>query len=275
MVAANLDGLSTLSAPLLKDALTKAASGPVLDVLLKDAAASASSLLCSDLGKHWVKAAKGAAGSQSHARAQAPAGGGGGGNCFVKGTPISTSRGQVPIETIEVGDLVEGWDTNTNTLGSYPVVATTSPLHNPRHLKIRFGEGELTCTPNHPILTPHGFLKAEDLIPGTAICTPTSPQRIVEIGEVPGTDPVFNLQVEDVRTFVANGAIVHNTTIVDGKVAVKSMRKEEDEEDEEAMRADERQLAEQTVKLGYSVARNLGFDPHTSLFAACYAFTKL
>ena len=34
MVAANLDGLSTLSAPLLKDALTKAASGPVLDVLL-------------------------------------------------------------------------------------------------------------------------------------------------------------------------------------------------------------------------------------------------
>ena len=116
MIAANLEGISTLSEPLLKDALSKAASSPTLDLLLKEAAESASSVLCHDLGTHWVKAAKG----------------GGGG----------------------------------------------------------------------------------------------------EMG----------------------------------------MTKEEEEED---ARADEREVAEQTVKVGYSVARTLGFDPHTSLFAACYAFTKL
>jgi hypothetical protein len=265
MVAANFDGLGSLTKPLLKDALTKAASGPVLDVLLKDAAESASSLLCSDLGKHWVKAAK----------AGIPEDGGGSYGCFVGSTPISTPKGVVPIEAIRAGDLVEGFDPKTNTLGTYSVVATTDPLHNPRHLQIRFASRDLTCTPNHPILTPHGFIKAEDLIPGTEICTPNSCERIEEIGEIPGTEPVFNLQVDGARTFVANGVVVHNTTIVEDGEEERPRIMKMSKEDDEDSRSDERKLAEQTVKLGYSVARNLGFDPHTSLFAACYAFTKL
>jgi hypothetical protein len=60
------------------------------------------------------------------------------------------------------------------------------------------------------------------------------------------------------------------------KVSKEEMGKDYDNEDgEEAIRAEERDLSEQTMKLGYSVARSLGLDVQTSLFAGCYAFTKL
>jgi len=136
MVGVNLDKISkTASRPLLEDALRKAVSSPVLDLLLSDSVDNAPSMLCGDLAVKWAKTAKG---------------GGGGGD---------------------------------------------------RH--------------------------------------------------------------EGIGSAAWGGAMTKD-------------HEDEDEDDaEEIARQEERELAEKTVKLGYCVARHLGFDSATSLFAGVYAFTKL
>lgn len=69
----------------------------------------------------------------------------GGTPCFAAGTMVLTTKGYVPIETIQVGDKVVSHDGSVN-----PVLAIGSKLaENVGKLKI-LGRPEIDCTPNHP-----------------------------------------------------------------------------------------------------------------------------
>ena len=83
--------------------------------------------------------------------------------CFVAGTKVITSRGEVPIESVKVGDFVR------NPYGLFPVTKTFKrPAFS--FVIIRFESGRfLVCTPNHPILTEHGWVKASSLPKGIKV----------------------------------------------------------------------------------------------------------
>jgi len=92
--------------------------------------------------------------------------------CFRKGTMVTTRLGPVPIEKIQIGDEV------LTHLGRWrPVVKlfeSSSGLS--RLVRLCFQEGnsrirEVVMTPNHPVLTPSGWMAAGDLRTGsTVVC---------------------------------------------------------------------------------------------------------
>ena len=252
---------------------------------MKAASQDASSVLCSDIGKHWSKAAKAPFGKTTGqgsgadaavgSGASIPAGYGAG--CFVGSTLIQTPQGLTPIADLQPGNLVCAYQKDSGILLTRPIVATTGALRNTKHIHIDFEGGEVKVTTTHPFLTPSGFLEAGDLEEGGEILLGDGNlATIKKISIVESDSPVYNLQIDDVRTFIANGAVVHNTTITDGRVAKQMTKEEDDDEDEEeSMRSGERDIVSETMRLAYCVSRRLGFDVETSLFAGCYAFTKL
>jgi superfamily II DNA or RNA helicase len=152
--------------------------------------------------------------------------------CFVAGTMV----GDKPIENIKVGDYVPSFDPETLEICEKRVthVFKSSPSSL---VKVATSHGEVICTPNHPILTNRGFISAIDLIPLVDIvyntmqpkskkerceknlCFEAVRVESVEIlkqgsdGEYNGLCPkglVYNLEVEDTHTYIANGLAVHN-----------------------------------------------------------------
>ena len=84
--------------------------------------------------------------------------------CQVVNTPITTYRGIVPIQDVQVGDLVPtraGWRyvTHVHDMGMQECVT------------VRFASGrELTCTPWHPVwVSGSGFVRADALSAGTPV----------------------------------------------------------------------------------------------------------
>lgn len=78
-------------------------------------------------------------------------------DCFVRGTPITTINGTVPIESVVIGDLVK------TPYGYMPVV---NVIHKSVSVlaKITLSDGRtIKCTPDHKFLTDAGWCKAEDL----------------------------------------------------------------------------------------------------------------
>lgn len=148
--------------------------------------------------------------------------GGGGGNsggvgCFVAGTPILLADGsQKPIEHVSEGDLV----TSFNGMGDLESkrVTHTMRFEDKPTLRVRIKQPkdkpvkEIVCTSEHPFLRPNGaFTPIGEMKPGEHVVQGDKLIRkllsIDETGE-PGT--VYNFEVEDNHTYVANGFRVHN-----------------------------------------------------------------
>jgi hypothetical protein len=161
-------------------------------------------------------------------------GGGGGGyssttsTCFPIGTPISTPNGIVAIETLNVGDLVYGFDIGETANYSADLIAkpvTQVFKHSwaeadefSKLIIINHTRGTLTITGNHEILTSSqpgttylGFVRAEYLKIGDIIYDEQGqPSEILEISPGEPYDYVYNFEVADVHTYVASGIRVHN-----------------------------------------------------------------
>jgi hypothetical protein len=82
--------------------------------------------------------------------------------CFPAGTMV----GGRPIETLRPGDLVPSWDEKTGAPCLRPVVNTQR--RQPAGLvTVTFDDGEqVTCTPNHPLMTTRGWSPAGTLSRG-------------------------------------------------------------------------------------------------------------
>lgn len=175
------------------------------------------------------------------------AGGGGGGgqggwgtysvsSCFPSDTMINTPHGLRPIQDIEIGDEVYAFDAGirwglknpTPIYNSELVVRKVTDVSKhsyndtptPAHLvKVIHTDGELIATYNHEVQsssrqTPNsdpGFARVEDLEPGDIIFNADGKEvTVISISLSGEYDYVYNLEIEELHTYVANGIRVHN-----------------------------------------------------------------
>jgi RHS repeat-associated protein len=138
--------------------------------------------------------------------------------CFTAGTLVMTADGLLPIEDIEVGDLVLAWDEETGRVEMRAVTDLIRP--EPRliwRLEARDADGEtevFEVTDDHPwFVKGVGWVETKDLRAGQTLTT--ADKRGMTISEVAPTDRaerIFNLTVEGFHTFLVgeDGAVVHN-----------------------------------------------------------------
>ena len=153
--------------------------------------------------------------------------------CFIAGTMITTDQGQRPIEALASGDMVL-------TRQGYRriVAAKMRPDQHICHMKTLFGR-TLYATPEHRIyIDALGWMSLDHLSPSdTLVCVDTDdtqrwhnalsvvgssckrnigtgPKLVADyvewVYDARGRQNVYNIQVEDVPEYFANGILVHN-----------------------------------------------------------------
>ena len=156
--------------------------------------------------------------------------------CFPAGTLVSTPTGLVAIESLLVGDLVYGFDIHQDSSTiNYAAELVASPItklyiHTWAEadefsylLVITHEHGVLTITAGHEVLSSsrdatgpfEGFVRAEHLTVGDVIYTTDgTPSIIQEIVLGDEYDLVYNLEIDGVHTYIADGIRVHNGILV-------------------------------------------------------------
>jgi Pretoxin HINT domain len=136
-------------------------------------------------------------------------------SCFIAGTLVRTLDGQRAIERLLVGDQVLSQDVTTGALSYRPVLAVHHNAPSPT-LRIKLDSGE-TLVPSifHRFwLAGRGWAQARELKTDDVIRTLSGRARVSAI-EPGGTEPVYNLDVAESRTFfVGHGdALVHDNSL--------------------------------------------------------------
>lgn len=138
------------------------------------------------------------------------------GVCFVAGTLVATKDGHVPIEDIEIGDLVWAWDEETDTVELKPVIETyTNETTELVHVTVNCNE--IISTPNHPFYSPvKGWTAATHLRAGDILVLVNGEYVVVEKVQhelLENPVKVFNFQVADYHTYFIGiaGVLVHNS----------------------------------------------------------------
>ena len=146
----------------------------------------------------------------------------GGGACFVEDTLVSTPDGQIPIQTLKVGDKIYAFNEHNDDT----VIDTISNLisHTPEEdtfglYKITTKTNEVTATGNHPFAklnseyddngadwTSVRLLKVGDKIYDESGIA----QTITSIEKLNHKETTYNLTIEDTHTYIADGFRVHN-----------------------------------------------------------------
>lgn len=128
--------------------------------------------------------------------------------CLIAGTKIATLRGDIPIEQVIVGDQVL-------TRQGYQRVSDAG-MTNPSAdvLTVTFDDGTtLTGTGNHPLqVEVLGWVELRNLrIGDNATSHSTAKTKsVVALYHEPQQQPVYNLTVNAVPEYFANGVLVHN-----------------------------------------------------------------
>jgi predicted lipid-binding transport protein (Tim44 family)/uncharacterized membrane protein YgcG len=135
-----------------------------------------------------------------------------GGGCFPRGTWITTPRGKVAIETLAPGDQLLGVDQEGRVTRA---TVESLLLARSKVLRIETNRSVFFATEDHPIgLLDGRFLPVKELRPGEQI-------RQIEDGRLSASmirgvlptareEIVFNLQVTEPHTFLAENVVVHN-----------------------------------------------------------------
>ena len=152
-------------------------------------------------------------------------------SCFLPGTLVSTPNGYVTIETIQVGDLVYAYNIGpdfNNSIALEPKTVTKTYTHTWDEanqitplLIITHSQGELIVTPEHELLCldkvdPNsdypGFVRVDALAVGDIIYAEDGSElTITNISNGPNHyEYVYNIEVDDFHTYVANSVRVHN-----------------------------------------------------------------
>ena len=138
-------------------------------------------------------------------------------NCLPPGELIKTKRGLIPVEKIRVGDEV--W---THKERWCPVIALSISSFDGELVKIETSSSTLLLTPNHPVYHNDGWTNAESLNPGDEIVSMSNEsmdcssgqfmhkESILAVSAIKYKGPVYNFQVEEDESYVANDIIVHN-----------------------------------------------------------------
>lgn len=134
------------------------------------------------------------------------------GSCFPAGTRIATPNGDTPIETLLPGDEVLAVDANgkSKAVKVKVFMAKRSAL-----LTLQTDNGSLHTTEDHPLMLPdNSFRPAGELKEGDHVMVWKDEKLVAsKIGSIThqqGEQTVFNLEVEEPHTFIADGFVVHN-----------------------------------------------------------------
>ena len=136
----------------------------------------------------------------------------GGGGSLAKGTRILTPKGAVAIEAVKVGDEILGISRDGLSVPTYVerVFLARSPV-----LRVETDRGVLFPTEEHLVgLWKGGFRPAGELQPGNRVLQlidgRLAASRVRSVVRVEKEGLVFNMQVGDPRTFLAETVVVHN-----------------------------------------------------------------
>jgi hypothetical protein len=136
-------------------------------------------------------------------------------SCFAKGTPVETSGGPRPIESIKIGDRVLSQNTTTGILVYAPVIGIHSNGPAPT-LRIKSDGETVVATLIHRFWIPgKGWTMARELKPGDRLRI-TGGVVTIESIETDETQPVFNLDVAENRNFFVGTKrlLVHDFSFV-------------------------------------------------------------
>lgn len=126
-------------------------------------------------------------------------------HCMVAGTMVATGRGDVPIEEVNSDDYVM----TREGLRRVKFAGATGVAK--RVLKVSTTNGDFTCTPGHRVYTSNGFVRADSLCAGdelTALGKATA--NVLSVTDAGIADLVYDISVDEVHEFFANGILVHN-----------------------------------------------------------------
>ncbi len=132
------------------------------------------------------------------------------GGCFPAGSRIHTPSGPRCIATIMEGDEV--LSARTGKLVAERVKRVVR--HEPAAIaSLHFVCGRrLKVTRQHTMLTPHGWQRIRDLLPGHELMLVSGKTATLQTIEAAGRAPVYNLITTGAHTFVADEFVAHNFT---------------------------------------------------------------
>jgi len=128
------------------------------------------------------------------------------------------------IKDVEEGDVLWGYNGSGLTTSA---CLKKAYMGDKETITITFGTGDvLTCTPDHRILTDKGWKEAIDLGIDDLIASFDKKYKGCEDVEIPfcytfvnkieksGVKPVYDITVDKLESFIANGIIVHNCGLI-------------------------------------------------------------
>ena len=141
-------------------------------------------------------------------------GGGGGGGCFLKGTKVALADGtNKPIEEIKIGDMVLGYDGKQVKAGK-----VTKTFFHPKtkgYRVISTEEGQqINVTDIHPLFNGKTYVVASRFKVGDNLfLLKDNKLQAVKIKSIEVKDSindVYNLHIEKLNTYFAEGILCHN-----------------------------------------------------------------
>lgn len=138
--------------------------------------------------------------------------------CFAAGTPVATEFGSIPIQDVQVGQLVYARDPLTGETVLKPVTHVITTPSKPLYaLVTRSAKGTLErteVTDNHPYwVNGKGWVDSAQLVAGMILQTLDAGELIVvSLAKLDRNEVTYNLTVADFNTFFAGKekAFVHN-----------------------------------------------------------------
>ena len=145
---------------------------------------------------------------------------GGSAACFEGDTLISMADGSTkPIAEIVPGDRVVSFDPATGVLGTKPVTAVQ--VHEvARVLTIESEHGRVVTTPEHPFYLEGGtfgaagWLRHGNYVMRRSQFAMLRAERVLSVNPDTRAVTVYNFEVEDWHTYIANGFAVHNVKLI-------------------------------------------------------------
>jgi intein/homing endonuclease len=156
--------------------------------------------------------------------------------CFVADTLVTTTRGDVPIQDVVIGDEVLSHD--VSALVWNKVTKTYIKQSTKQLVKVIHESGEFTCTYDHKVWTKEKeYVKAKHLLglhvrmttghPGTEGYTAYSQVTCLEecslASSIGMERTVYDLEVEDAHNYFANGVLVSNCHYIKNPEAQRTM----------------------------------------------------
>ena len=138
-------------------------------------------------------------------------------SCFLPGTLVKTTNGEVPIENIIPGQPLLSFNNKEQIVTSY--VLKNYKSERDYYYTIRTANSSVNVTAEHPFYVGNGVFKQTQLLKaGDRLFILSNgklkPEIIISIKRINSHTDVYNLSVTNPNTFFANSYAVHNKPIM-------------------------------------------------------------